>query len=112
MRLHRPRFTVRRLMITVAMLAVLLWSGMTGTRWAEYRRLAMHHENLSRVLSGEIEAFRRVLRATPPEAVLARVQLDSAIMDRRRALDEELSQAERYRRVMQRPWLVVSPNSR
>jgi hypothetical protein len=44
------KFTVRRLMISVAIMAILIWSTSLALRWLEYRRLAVKHEQVCDVL--------------------------------------------------------------
>jgi hypothetical protein len=110
MRIPRFRFTVRRMMVAVAVVAVLSWLGSVGVRRAECRRLVRTHEELCRALSAEIGVFRGQLRIGRSDDVLARVQLESAIMERRPALNKEIALTERYRRAMRRPWLPVEPD--
>jgi hypothetical protein len=53
-----PRFTVGRLMMVVAILAVGLWFGLTWKRSADYRRLAefyAHQEGVANVRAGNVE---------------------------------------------------------
>ena len=93
MRLSRPRFTVRRLMIGVAACALLLWPAILALRWEAYRRRALQYEEVARTLSSELITIR------------ARGGPESEAKMRELALFDQMREAEKYRRAMQRPWL-------
>ncbi len=63
MRLPRPRFTVRRMMIAVAVVALLVGSEMTRRRWAYFRAIAHSYagaEEFDRFLLGGGTAIVRM----------------------------------------------------
>lgn len=99
MRLSRPRLTIRRLMLLVAVLGLVLELGIVGWRWDHYRRQAERHEEIADVLRGEIRAFEQ----SGDDA--------HAVEVRRGALIEEERDARRFRAAQRRPWQGVPDES-
>ena len=93
MRMPRVRFTVRQLMITAAMVAVLMAAGV----WLQ-RRTA-HLKRLSRLQSGEANRWELLLTESSVNGPLA-----SAILDKVHWHD---AMAARYERAARSPWLPV-----
>jgi hypothetical protein len=103
-----PRLTVRRLMVAVAIAGVLVWSTMIGLRALEYRRLAVHHEGNSSVLSGEYASLgEQAEEARRKGAFALMADLERDREERRKALSEQERIALAYRRAMWRPWRKV-----
>jgi hypothetical protein len=105
------RLTIRRLMILVAILAILLWVGVIVSKWNGYRRRTMQLTEQRLVLT--IERLRSITRlgTIPPENMLARKQLDSEIAENRQAMIKTEILLDRYQKAMKRPWLRVEPDS-
>ncbi len=106
MRFPRVRFTVRRMMIAVAIVATLVWTALLAIRSLEYRRLALNREEACRVLAGEIaslaeQAERARSRGAPAADLLA------GIDDRKKSLAEESRAASVYRERTWRPWRPI-----
>jgi hypothetical protein len=98
-----PRFTVRRLMVAVAVVAALLWSSMLALRSLEYHRLAIDHQAIRVLLSAEIislteQADEAKSKGNPTSKLLF------DIGERKKALIEETRAASLYRERMWRPW--------
>ncbi len=104
MKWPRARFTVRRAMVAVAVAALLIWTTSAALRWAEYRRMALHHEDLCQVLASELETFREQERDDRAKGRPDRPGLEEAIEVRARALADEGNRGRIYRRSMRSPW--------
>jgi hypothetical protein len=107
----RPRLTIRRLMVTVALLAILLWVGLIVSRWSEYRRRTIQLREQRLVLTVESFIFDKRLQAIPPENIAARKQVESSIAEHRQAVIKTEILFDRYQKAMRRPWLRVEPDS-
>ena len=97
MRLHRPHFTIRRLLVAVAVVALLIWPATLVMRREDYRRRADQHEDVMRTLSSELISLRR-----------QGGQEGEARM-KEGVLFEESRLAGVYRRAMDRPWRRIRP---
>ena len=107
--MRRPRFTVRRLMVAVAIVAALVWSVTIAMRWVEYRRIAAHHEEVCDVLSGEIESLTVQAEGEKSQGRLMKQrELEDFVRHREIALSEESRLAMKYRRAMNQPWRSVT----
>ena len=98
MRVPRVRFTVRRMMVAVAILAVLM-GGMLGAwrRQERFMRLSRAHSAKAGWL--EMEAFG-------PRSVMNRAERSAAM----NAVHWHDAVAWRYRHAASRPWLTVEPD--
>jgi Tfp pilus assembly protein PilE len=67
MRLTRLRFTVRRMMIAVAVVAILIVVSPLRQRWVSYRRTAMEHAFLAKESHEKAELIRAAGRREHPE---------------------------------------------
>jgi hypothetical protein len=105
------RFTVRRLMIVVAVLAIVLWLGTIVTRWVHYRNQSMIYSELVRAFEMERLVIQERLKAIPPDNPATRERLESVIADKRQEIIKSSILADRYRRAMQRPWYRVDPDA-
>jgi hypothetical protein len=94
--ISRSRFTVRWLMVAVAVLALLIWSVMVSMRWNDYRRRAEYHDSVANTLLGEIGNLQE-----------QGGQADQVNM-RREVMADEIRLARRCRRAMLRPWLPIT----
>ena len=64
MRVPRVRFTVRRMMVAVAVVAVVLGAVQTGWRWQDYRRRAAYHaQEMANLLAGIAAGGSNLARA-------------------------------------------------
>jgi hypothetical protein len=106
-----PKLTIRRMMLTVAVLAILFWVGLIVSRWAIYRNRFMVLRELSLVLRAESLSLETRLQAIPPANIAAKKQLESSIEDRRQATIKTEVLLDRYKKAMKRPWLSVEPDS-
>jgi hypothetical protein len=102
--------TVRRLMTSVLVLGLLIGSMTIVMRWAEYRRLALQHEEICDVLTSEIEAL-----STPPEPtpavtkiILGSIPPRSTLEEMKVALAAERRLAMKYREAANHPWMGVA----
>ncbi len=106
-----PRFTVLRLMVAVAVLAIILWLGTIGTRWVYYRNQSMIHRELVRAIEMERLVIQERLKAIPTDNRAARERLESVIETKRQEMIRSSILTDRYRRAMERPWYRVDPNA-
>lgn len=90
----RPRFSVRRLMLAVAIMGIVL--GVTIERRDRFRRIAAHHE-------AEVE---KLVGRLPPEVVYGHSS-DDPIM---RRLEWHEPMRLKYERAARYPWLPVRPD--
>ena len=93
-------------MIAVAVAAALLWSSMLAMRSLEYRRLAIHREEICSLLSAEIfslteQADEAKSKGNPTSNYLFDIN------ERKKALEEESRAASVYRERMWRPWRPI-----
>ncbi len=106
MPLPRVRFTVRRLMVAVAVVGLALWLGKGLIRHWRYRSLAAAYatkESLARRLStGDVTATSSTLFATRPGE-----QPVTSVMANR---DYYAAMREKYERAARSPWLPVAPD--
>ena len=95
MRLPRPRFTVRRLIVAVAVVALII-----GTiKLVEQRRLALSRESLTHRYLRYIESYRWRSTSADPDA-----QLPPQRYRYEKIMDEKYTYAARY------PWMPVMPD--
>jgi hypothetical protein len=125
MKMPRVRFTVRRLMIAVAVVAVLLFGGMQGRRVYRNYRLysshSAHYGTLEAICLRNLPAHRKqlesILDLTKDEAP----GIDLQTYDSYKHIKDILDRAERrgeyygrlkikYERAAHRPWLPVEPD--
>jgi hypothetical protein len=105
-RLSYPRFTVRRMMVAVAIVAALLWSSILALRSLEYRRLATDREVVCVLLSAEIISLtEEVDEARSKGLPTSNLLID--INERKKALIEAARAASVYRERMWRPWRPI-----
>src|SRR3954469_24445016 len=97
MRVPRVRFTVRRMMVAIAVIAMLLCGAMMGKRWVGcYRRASLYAagERQWREMAARDRGDPRSIAATwGPQIAEDYAQL-----------------ARKYRRAMWRPWSPVAPD--
>ena len=95
----RVRFTVRRLMVAVAIVGVLLWMTLLGKRVRAFRWMAEYHaaHRMKYPITGSPGAA--------PRGVDSRGELVSAERDRWHA-----ALAAKYSRAARSPWLPVEPD--
>jgi hypothetical protein len=99
MRLPRPRFTVRRLMVVVAILALALtvYAGIERRR-ARLQRVAQHHwEKAAANSVVQADANRTIYRA-------------SASLRNRQLAHYHVNLAYKYANAARYPWLPVAPD--
>lgn len=101
--LTKPRLTIRRLMVAVAVVAVSIWLNLMGWRAMEYRRLAIQHEAFCETLSGEIASLSEQgeKASSPPSSHRTNIAM------RQQALADESRSAAVYRRLMWHPWQQI-----
>ncbi len=93
MRVPRLRFTVRRMMVAVAIVAVLIGG------WRHYQRfmkLSLAYSGQAGQIEMEIVHPKSVMNQAKVEAILKKAHWHDAV-------------ALKYRRVASRPWLLVTP---
>lgn len=95
--MRRPRLTIGRLMVLVAVLALALGLAVLGSRWNYCRRQAEQHEEVAGILRSEIAVIQQAGNAKDVEV-------------RTGALAEEERAARRFRAAQRRPWLAVPDN--
>jgi hypothetical protein len=104
MRMPRVRFTVRRLMVAVAVLALVAAIGEMTRRSASYDRLARYYAERETLSLDLMAAFAR-----PDRPELSEVC--SVEYARNRAFAEHEERLKRkYRRAARYPWLPVAPD--
>ena len=110
MRLIRPRFTVRRLMIGVAIAAILLGGSLRGSRlWKRsefFGSRAASHEVAVKRLSRHVFIAEYALKTRTAEFE-ARMWATQAEFSRKQ-LAHHRNLARKYRRAAARPWLRVA----
>jgi hypothetical protein len=97
MKLTRPKFTVKRLMIAVGLVAVLLWGAMMGVRSYVYWRLARDYGSYERGWREMAVKDRGI-----PGSIAARWGPQIA--------EYYAPLSRKYRRAMWRPWMPVAPD--
>jgi Tfp pilus assembly protein FimT len=108
------RFTLRRLLIVIALLAVLIAAGLEGARATrrarEYRQIAVAHAAFRDLSLGEAEAYRYVyIHKAPADSRAGTDLLRSEAKERALARHYEALSA-KYRRAARFPWLPVEPD--
>jgi hypothetical protein len=111
MTLPRVRFTLRRLLIMIALLAVLMAAGLEAARWSRlaqaYRQYAVGHAAFRDLSLGEAEEYRSAYEHVNPADVRSRTELlESEAGERRLARHYDALDA-KYRRAARFPWLPV-----
>jgi type II secretory pathway pseudopilin PulG len=122
MRLPRVRFTIRRIMIVVAIVALLM--GGMRLLWLRsvYRKAALAHatfENLARTLQRMVENEGKDERELEI-AFGMKVESESEVVKAKRAADARVNQKtaeyhaaqrQKYERAASRPWVPIAPDS-
>ena len=101
-----PGITIRRLMIATALVGALIGFALMALRSMEYRRLAIHHEEICAVLSGEVASLTGQAEEAKAKDLPTAEHLINA-RERRKAFAEEARIASVYRRLMWHPWQQV-----
>jgi hypothetical protein len=96
MRLPKPRFTLRRLMLAVVIAAVVLATGAWGLKSVSYQRRAAYHRDQLR------------FRADLPYFNDQQYSRDFKVYIQRRGWHEAM--ADKYERAARYPWLCVEPD--
>lgn len=100
------RVTIRRLMIATAIVAAMIGFALMGCRSMDYRRLALHHEDVCLTLSGEIASLTEQAEQAKAKGLPTSEHLINA-REREKAFVEEARCAAVYRRLMWHPWQQV-----
>jgi hypothetical protein len=108
MKLHRPRFTVRRMMVAVAIAAVSTWGAQAAFRWRDYRTRADVHASEQTRLRAELAPYVAFKGKSGRFPGCGTFQY-SLMVDLERAEWHALLEA-KYRRASLRPWLPVAPD--
>jgi hypothetical protein len=108
MRLPRFRFTVRRLMVAMAIVALLLGGGILGRRSLDYRRLAAFHEQMEQRKERAVRGIEILARAANDPADAAAARRDAAYEAQIGRHHAALKA--KYLRAASRPWLPVPPD--
>ena len=111
MPIPRPRFTVRRLMIAVAILALLMGGALKFREWrrfaATYRAKAQEH--------ADVESMLRSIAAIDGDASPVDISLAPNTPTKRFPIrdvaDHEARLRRKYERAASRPWFPISPDS-
>jgi hypothetical protein len=101
MKLPRVRFTVRRMMVAVAVVALPILAGITLQRRSHYRWVA-----------GEFARREQVVKLlTDPTTLVVKdlTGAEVAVINSRHA-DYYTRMREKYERAAQRPWRIVGPD--
>jgi hypothetical protein len=106
MRIPRLRFTLRRLMIAVAIVGFALEGGIIGCRWSEYRSLALRNKESEQYALIKMAWYRdhgheRCVTGRMLETVKTAYQADAKYYGFLKL---------KYEYAMTRPWLPVSPD--
>jgi hypothetical protein len=96
MRLPKPRFTLRRLMLAVVIAAVVLAAGAWGLKSVAYQRRAAYH--------------RAQLRIWPELPYINAQQYSEAFEALLRQRGWHEAMADKYERAARYPWLCVEPD--
>jgi hypothetical protein len=118
MRVPRLRFTVRRIMIVVALVALALWGGRMYQRWSYCQRRAAYHDQRRVIferlksqgfeMRGDIvleDAIRPAGRSAGVEQPLEIEYVHSVA----EAIGYHAAMKERYLRAAWRPWVSLPP---
>jgi hypothetical protein len=108
MRWPRVRFTVRRLMVAVAIVALAFGVGTMRWRQLTLRAKADHHERIEREQGGKQRAIEDLARAANTPELAAQMRGDKAVHARIEGYHARLK--EKYRQLSARPWLPVAPD--
>jgi len=95
-----PTFRVRTLMLAVAVVALLIWGAMIGTRWFVYYSLATRYGTYER-------QWREMAARDRGNPSLARTV---TVVYGPQFADFYGTMARKYRRAMWRPWIPVAPD--
>lgn len=98
--MHLPRFRVRTLMLVVALVALLIWGAMMGTRSYVYYRLASYYGQQERLWRKMAIRDRRIPARSRSVAALWGLQ----------TADFYAPLARKYRQAMRHPWRPVAPD--
>ena len=93
--MRQPRLRVRTYMMLVGVVALLVWTAMTGLRWYDYSR----REDLQHAERHYRERSQRDLAQGNTRTIEARWGLQIA--------DHYASLVRKYRRATRRPWISV-----
>jgi hypothetical protein len=82
---------------------------MVAMRWAEYRRLALQHEEICDVIASEIETRSRHPEPEPAvsKIILRNIEPKSSLEELKVALAAERRLAMKYREAAIRPWMSL-----
>jgi hypothetical protein len=103
MRVPRMRFTVRRIMVAAAVVAVLLAVAPFRQRSATYHRKALEHSRLV----GVSRENAQVQLAAWPEHPEVRALMEASAAEFERLAVWHADLAEKYRRAASRPWEMM-----
>jgi hypothetical protein len=112
MRLPRMRFTIRRMMVAIAVVAAIL--GLIEERRARFRRISLAHTREQANLNlTDLDVYLiiepRQTGANPsPSTIKAEAARMRATIPFSRFLDHHARMAEKYQRASSRPWLLVA----
>lgn len=105
MRLPHPRFTVRRMMAVVALVAIGLGTTDLWQRWRTYRHLAWVYEYRETKRLWGIESATEAMRRSPANKEV----FTDLIAEDRQAVEYLARLKTKYRRAGSRPWIAVPP---
>ena len=117
MEIPRVRFTVRRLMVAVAVVGIAFYGLVLWRRSAEYRRLADEAERSEmKAIVGAKQAdavaarFRRMPEKVTSEGVNLQSRYSAEGTHLRRLSQDRARAKIKYRRAARYPWLPVAPD--
>ncbi len=108
MRFPRVRFSVRKIMVAVAILAVIL--GLLIGRRGRFRRLALAHKMESFALQVSDLEFYLLLTAASGEKPEAEEQRNRTTRPVYQFREYHEAMADKYDRASDQPWLLVAPD--
>jgi hypothetical protein len=115
MRLPRVRFTVRRMMVATAVLAISLFSGIWLTRMGRlagiYEQRALHHAQQERATRQAIEDqlahIQRIARYPEKDPSYLHLQ---QLQHKNPSADYHAAMSDKYELASRRPWQPVTPD--
>lgn len=112
MRIPRVRFTVRRMMIGVSLIAIMIYGEQTRRRWLEYRDKFEQYDSIARSLERLMDGTAPALCSCMGES--SAEERAMSIRDRPEWMREGVAYVaamrDKYAVAMRRPWLSVEPD--
>jgi hypothetical protein len=114
--MHLPRMTTRRLMVAIAVVALLMGAAMTWRKHLEYARLASYYGQQLRMLENTWGAVPELFGGTSTimlemsPITPGRQPLPPVAYDTKEVIDYHRLLWRKYTQAARRPWLPIKPD--